>query len=217
MTFAKPFPTLCLIADAEASASKEILPLVRQAVSGGVDLVQLRGKSWSGRQFLENGLILSRFLRSIKIPLIINDRVDIALACGADGVHLGQDDLPLQHARKLLGKNKIIGISVSTADEAIEAEKNGADYVGLGPIFPTPSKETPLSPLGIEGLRLVRGTIRIPILAIGGISAHNARGLLEAGADGIAVISAILGAPDIRAATQELRKVLNLDGKAKAV
>jgi thiamine-phosphate pyrophosphorylase len=217
MTFARPFPTLCLIADAEASSGREILPLVRQAISGGVDLVQLRGKSWSGQQFLENGLILSRFLSAIKIPLIINDRVDIALACGADGVHLGQDDLPLQHARKLLGKNRIIGISVSTADEAIEAEKDGADYVGLGPIFPTPSKETPLSPLGIEGLRLVRGTIRIPILAIGGINAQNARGLLEAGADGIAVISAILGAPDIHAATQELRKVLNLDGKTRAV
>jgi thiamine-phosphate pyrophosphorylase len=210
------FPTLCLIADAEALSGREALPLVRQAVNGGVDLVQLRGKTWSGREFLDISLKLSRFLRPKKIPLIINDRVDIALACGADGVHLGQDDLPLQQARKILGKNRIIGISVSNAKEAEEAEREGADYVGLGPIFPTHSKQTPLSPLGIKGLRKVRRAIRIPILAIGGINARNSVGLLEAGADGIAVISAILGAPNIRAAAEALKKAVDPDGQTKA-
>ena len=142
--------------------------------------------------------------------------MDIALACGADGVHLGQDDLPLQQARKILGKNRIIGISVSNAKEAEEAEREGADYVGLGPIFPTQSKQTPLSPLGIKGLRKVRRAIRIPILAIGGINARNSVGLLEAGADGIAVISAILGAPNIRAAAEALKKAVDPDGQTKA-
>jgi len=216
MTLMRRFPTLCLIADAEALSGREALPLVRQAVNGGVDLVQLRGKTWSGREFLDISLKLSRFLRPKKIPLIINDRVDIALACGADGVHLGQDDLPLQQARKILGKNRIIGISVSNAKEAEEAEREGADYVGLGPIFPTQSKQTPLSPLGIKGLRKVRRAIRIPILAIGGINARNSVGLLEAGADGIAVISAILGAPNIRAAAEALKKAVDPDGQTKA-
>ncbi len=195
---------LCLVADAEAAGHRDLASIVREAAQAGATLIQLRGKKLETRRFLDMALRVSDILKRFEAPLIVNDRIDIALSCEADGVHLGQDDLPLPYARKILGKKKIIGISVNTAEEALEAESQGADYIGAGPIFYTSSKEELRSVLGLEGLQNVRQRVKIPILAIGGITADTAKGVLSSGADGIAVISAIMGAEDIHAATKNL-------------
>jgi len=203
---------LCFIADSEAAAGRDILQLIGKAVEGGATIIQLRGKKWTSREFLDIGMKAVQFLRPKGVPLIINDRVDISLACEADGVHLGQDDMPLPYARKILGKKRIIGISVATPLEAEAAEKDGADYVGAGPVFATLSK-TDLGPLlGLEGLRTIREKVKIPILAIGGISADNVADVISAGADGVAVISAIMAVADPKKAATE---IIGLIGKLK--
>jgi len=195
--------SLCFIADSEASAGRNILWLIEEAVAGGATIVQLRGKKWTVREFLTIGVEAVELLRPKGIPLIINDRTDIALACRADGVHLGQDDLPVEAARKILGLGRLIGLSVNTPEEARKAEDVGANYIGVGPIFPTLSKPD-LSPLlGVEGLRRIRAEARLPILAIGGITAARAAEVIAAGADGLAVISAIASAVSPRQASTE--------------
>jgi thiamine-phosphate pyrophosphorylase len=195
---------LCFIADSEAAAGKDILQLIGAAVEGGATIIQLRGKKWTSREFLEIGIKTVQFLRPKKIPLIINDRVDIALACEADGVHLGQDDRPLLYAREILGKKRIIGISVSTPEDAKAAEIGGADYIGAGPIFRTLSKKDVGPLLGLEGVCKIREKVKVPILAIGGISAANAADVIAAGADGVAVISAITAAENPKKAATEI-------------
>jgi len=195
---------LCFIADSEAARGKDILQLIAQAVEGGVTIVQLRGKKWTSREFLEVGMKAVRLLKPKKIPLIINDEVHIALACEASGVHLGQGDMPLRCARELMGKERIIGISVSSADEALAAEKGGSDYIGVGPVFATLSKKDIGSPLGLAGLREIRQKVKIPILAIGGISVANVADVIASGADGVAVISAIAAATDPKKAATEI-------------
>lgn len=200
---------LCFIADSEAAAGREILGFIEATVAGGATIIQLRGKLWTTKQFLETGRRALQFLKPRGIPLIINDRVDIALACGADGVHLGQDDLPLPEARKLLANGQIIGISVSTAAEAIEAEKGGADYIGAGPVFSTLSKRDLAPALGLKGLRKIRAQVGLPILAIGGIERANTEEVIKAGADGIAVISAVARAGDPARATAGLLKAID--------
>ena len=196
--------TLCLIADTEFASGRDIIRLTDAAVKEGVTLVQLRAKNLPARDFLHLALKLSEKLRRKKTPLIINDRVDIAFSCGAAGVHLGQDDLPLPYARKILGRHKLIGISVNTAEEAQSAEEEGADYLGVGPVYFTPTKKSGKPSLRLEGLRAIREKVRIPILAIGGINHKNASKVMACGADGIAVISAIWGAKNIHQATKEL-------------
>ena len=197
--------TLCLVADAEIAGDRDLINIIRQAVAGGVTLVQLRAKKLSASAFLELSLKAASLLRKKKIPLLINDRPDIALACRAGGVHLGQDDMPVAAARLLLGKDRMIGLSVSSLKEALKAEKEGADYVGLGPVFPTLTTDTPLTPLGLRGVREIRARISIPILAIGGITKDNAPEVIRAGADGIAVVSAIMSARNIAKGTRELK------------
>ena len=203
---------LCFIADSEAAAGRDILQLIGRAVEGGATIIQLRGKRSTGREFLDIGMKAVQFLRPKGVPLIINDRVDISLACEADGVHLGQDDMPLPYARKILGKKRIIGISASTVEEAKAAEKGGADYIGVGPIFQTISKINIGPPLGLEGLRKIRERVKIPILAIGGISAANAADVISTGGDGVAVISAITAVADPKKAATE---IIGLIGKLK--
>jgi thiamine-phosphate pyrophosphorylase len=195
---------LCFIADSEAVEGKDILRLIGEATDGGATLIQLRGKKWTSREFLEVGIKTFRLAAPKGTPFIINDRVDIVLACEADGVHLGQDDMPLPYARKILGKNRIIGISVSTPDEAVVAEKVGADYVGAGPVFATLSKKDPGPVLGLDSLRKIREKVKIPILAIGGINSANAAEVIRAGADGVAVISAIAAAADPKKSAAEI-------------
>jgi thiamine-phosphate pyrophosphorylase len=206
--------SLTLVADADffnkiavpGTAGRDFLGIVDAAVQGGVTVVQLRAKALPFREFLDLGLRAADRLAGTGVPLIINDRMDIALACGADGVHLGQEDMPLSTARKILGGDRIIGISVNTAMEARAAEAGGADYVGAGPAFATATKDTALPVLGPEGIRSIKRAVRIAVVAIGGINAGNAAALVHSGADGIAVVSAILGAPDARRASEELRK-----------
>lgn len=198
--------SLYLIADTEFAAGKDLLPRIREAVLGGVTVVQLRAKDVGTRDFLELASRISEQLGKLGVPFLINDRVDIVLACGATGVHLGQDDMPLPDARRFLGPDKTIGISVNTLEEAVEAQMLGADYVGLGPIYATTTKDTDLPIVGSEGIRRMHKLIDIPIIAIGGINAGNAADVLRAGAAGVAVVSAILGAADARKAAAELKK-----------
>lgn len=195
--------SLCFIADSEASAGRNILWLIEEAVAGGATIVQLRGKKWTVREFLTIGVEAVELLRPKGIPLIINDRTDIALACRADGVHLGQDDLPVEAARRILGLGRLIGLSVNTPEEARKAEDVGADYMGVGPVFPTLSKPDLPPLLGLECLRRIRAETRLPILAIGGITPARAAEVIAAGADGLAVISAIASAVSPRQASTE--------------
>ena len=145
--------SLYLVADVDFAAGRDLVRLVREAVRGGVTAVQLRAKGLGTREFLKLATRMAAVLKGRSIPLIINDRVDIALACGADGVHLGQDDMPADKARKLLGRSKIIGISVNTMKEARAAERLGADYLGLGPMYETTTKDTGLPAVGPAGIR----------------------------------------------------------------
>ncbi len=199
---------LCLIADVEAAGRRKMTALIDKAVGGGATLVQLRSKKLSSRHFLELALQTSEVLRRKNIPFIINDRLDIALASDADGVHLGQEDLPLHLARKLLGRHRIIGITVNMISEAIEAEAGGANYLGVGPVFFTATKERLKPVLGLERLKAIRKKVGIPILAVGGINAQNAAEVMATGVDGIAVVSAILGSKDVRGATRELLRAI---------
>jgi thiamine-phosphate pyrophosphorylase len=201
---------LCFIADSEALPQKDIIQVMEKAVRGGATLVQLRGKKWSDREFFSLALEAREILRPKKIPLIINDRIDIALAAEAQGVHLGQKDLPLKVARKLAGERLIIGISVNTVKEAKEAESEGANYLGAGPVFWTGSKEDLRPTLGLEGLKAICQAVSLPVLAIGGITAASIPEIMASGAAGVAVISAIARADDPEQAARSLREAIDL-------
>lgn len=178
---------------------------VRLLSLGGASLIQLREKAMPALEFYEQ----ARAAKQSGVQLIINDRVDIALAAGADGVHLGQDDLPPEAARKLLGPQAIIGYSTHNVDQAISATKLTIDYLAIGPIFGTTTKSDTAPVLGLEGLRAVRRAIReFPLAAIGGITMNNARAVIDAGADSVAVISALLSGADITSATKNLLEAL---------
>jgi thiamine-phosphate pyrophosphorylase len=189
-------PSLYAILDPEQTKGRAPSHILRELLSGGARTLQLRAKTLSPRDFLD----LARKTRTLTQPhgcrLIINDRVDIALACGADGVHLGQEDMPLHAARKLMG-DKIIGISTHDVAQAKEAEHGGADYIGFGPMFGTTTKNTGYAARGLDMLRHVRAAVRIPIVAIGGITENNVAQVWQAGADSAAIISDLLGADDI--------------------
>jgi len=200
--------SLYFVADVSASGGRDLAALAEAAAEGGVTAVQLRAKELGTRDFLNLALRLIERLAERRVPLLINDRVDVALACGAAGVHLGQEDLPVADARRLLGKGRTIGLSVNTLPEALAAEASGADYIGLGPIFATATKVTALPVLGVEGVAAVRAKVKLPIVAIGGVNEENARQLIEAGADGVAVVSALMNAPDPAAAARRLRQAL---------
>ncbi len=198
--------SLYLVADAGCVAGRALVDRVRAAVAGGVTVVQLRAKGLSGREFAALGAELAAALAGTGVPLVVNDRVDVAVACGAAGAHLGQDDVAVGLARRLLGPDATVGVSVNTPEEALRAEAEGADYVGAGPAFATATKATGLPVLGPEGVARIKRAVRIPVVAIGGVGPGNAAGLARAGADGIAVVSAVLGAPDARLAAEALRR-----------
>lgn len=196
---------LHLVTDRSLSQGRPLVEVVAEAVAGGVTCVQLREKDCSTREFLQEALALKELLQPLMVPLIINDRVDIALAVGADGVHLGQSDMPISHARRLLGPNCLIGISAESVDHAVEAEQQGADYIGISPVFSTPTKTDTAPALGLEGIRRIRQQVRIPLVGIGGINLTNARQVLAAGADGVAMVSAIMAAASPRLAAEVIR------------
>lgn len=201
--------SIYLVTDRDILRGRNLLDAVAQAIKGGVTLVQLREKNISSRGFFELATKLKKLVNSFNIPLIINDRLDIALASNADGLHIGQDDLPLVQARQLLGKDKILGYSVSNVEEAVYGEKNGADYLGAGTIFATGSKSDAGEPIGLETLREIKEAVKIPVVGIGGIGTANARAVRQTGADGISVISAILGKEDISGAAKTLSAIWN--------
>jgi len=199
---------LCFVADAGTAAGRDLALIVGEAIRGGATIVQIRAKNLGTREFLDTAKRLAGQLKGSRIPFIINDRADIALACGADGIHLGRDDMPYAEARRIMGRERLIGLSAATPEEAEEAERRGADYLGVWPVFPTLTKETGRPPLGCAGLKAIRSRVAIPILAIGGIRADNAAAVIAAGADGVAVVSAILSAADpARAAASLLSAV----------
>src|SRR5215475_13850576 len=189
-------PPLYAILDPEQTKGRTPSDLLRALLSGGARMLQLRAKALSSRDFLDLARETRKLTGSHGCRLIVNDRVDIALSCGADGVHLGQDDLPLHAARKLMG-DKIIGISTHSTEQAKEAEDGGADYIGFGPMFGTTTKATGYSSRGPAMLRQVREAVHIPIVAIGGITEANVTEVWRAGADSAAIISDLLGSDDI--------------------
>jgi thiamine-phosphate pyrophosphorylase len=200
---------LYLVTDEKASRGRDIINIVKQALKGGVTVVQLREKELSTRQFVERASELKKILKPYNVPLIINDRVDIALAIEADGVHIGQSDMPLEMVKKIVPGNMIIGLSVETVQQVREAEGLEVDYLGVSPIFSTPTKTNfDERPWGLEGLREARAISKHIIVGIGGINADNAEDVIKAGADGIAVVSGICSADDPETASRELIKIV---------
>ena len=187
---------LYAIADTVRRSGVRYDGLVQSLCAGGASLVQIRAKGESSREFLHIASKVKRICSDHNVTLIINDRLDICLAINADGVHLGQEDLPINVARKLLGDRKVIGISTHDAEQARVAEEEGADYVGFGPLFPTITKQTGYTPRGLDQLREVRSRVKIPIVAIGGITSALAPAALRAGANAVAMISEIATASD---------------------
>ncbi|MBQ2556164.1 MAG: thiamine phosphate synthase [Thermoguttaceae bacterium] len=182
-----------------------LLEQIESSLLGGTTLVQLREKDLSDCEFIQEAISVKRLCERFGVPLLINDNVNVALRSGADGVHLGQDDLPLQEARKMLGPNKIIGISTHTVEEAMKAEQGGADYVGVGSVFATQTK-LDANVLSIDYIREICQAVNIPVVAIGGIKKENMDVLRNTGVAGIAVVSAIFGQPDIEMATLRLKE-----------
>lgn len=198
---------LYLVTDQALMRGRSLADVVAAAVQGGVSCVQLREKQLGTREFLAQALILKALLAPQGIPLVINDRIDIALACGADGVHLGQNDLPADEARKLLPPEVFIGWSVESMEDVQQSAAFPVDYLGVSPVFSTPTKTDTKDPWGLEGLAVVRAATKLPLVAIGGIHAGNARAVLRAGADGLAVVSALCAADDPWAAATTLRSL----------
>jgi len=200
--------SLYLVTDRILSQPRTVEEVVRMAVKGGVTAVQLREKDISTKEFVTTARRIKEILQPFNVPLIINDRIDVAVAVDADGVHIGQQDMPCDIARRLLGKEKIIGLSVETMEQALEAENLDVDYLGVSPIFLTPTKSEIQTQWGIEGLKELRSRVRKKLIAIGGINTSNAQAVLEAGADGLAVVSAICAAGDPELAAQELKRII---------
>lgn len=193
-----------LVTDRCFSLGRPILEIVEQAVAGGVSVVQLREKDLTTRDFYEEGLLIRDFLRARGVPLIINDRIDVALALDADGVHIGQDDMPLAIARRILGAGRIIGLSVNEPAHINPETAALADYFAISPIFATPTKTDTTEPWGLDGLRRARSLTDLPLVAIGSIKLDNAREVVEAGADCVAVVTAITMATNPEKAARQL-------------
>lgn len=188
----------------------ELLHIVEEAVKGGVTLVQLREKKSSGKGFYEKALKVKELLHDYDVPLIINDRVDVALAVEADGVHVGQKDLPLSAVRKIVPETMIVGVSVSNMEEAKEAEQDGADYIGVGAVFPTGTKDD--AEVLSEGmLEEIAKSVSIPSVAIGGIKLHNLSTILNENVAGVAIVSGIMNAEDPKEAASAFRKAWKQD------
>ncbi|ADE36457.1 thiamine phosphate synthase [Methanohalophilus mahii] len=180
---------------------KGTLSDVKCAVAAGCKIVQYREKDKTTKEMIEEAILIRKICGENAI-FLVNDRIDVALAAGADGVHIGQDDMPIDSARRILGENKIIGLTVHDTDEAIEAERKGADYVGFSPVFDTTTKKDAGMGVGPERIQAVRKTINIPIVAIGGINKDNCISVIEKGVDSLVAISAIVCSDDVRRETE---------------
>lgn len=203
---AQPDYSIYLVTDDGCLQGRALIDCVREALEGGVTLVQYRAKTASSAEMYAEALQLKALCDSFNVPLIINDRLDIAMAVGAAGVHLGQDDLPCAAARKILGEDYIIGVSAHNPAEAKAALQSGADYLGCGAVFGTATKAD-VKKLGTEGLTAICREKGLPVVGIGGVTADNYREVRAAGADGAAIVSGILAQPDIRTTVRAIAKV----------
>lgn len=195
------------VTDSSQSLGRTNFEVLEGVVAGGARIVQLREKNLSKREYFEMALRFRRRTEEAGLLLIINDHLDVALAVGADGVHLGQDDLPLESARSL-APELIIGISTHSLEQALAAQAGGADYVNIGPIFPTGTKSVPIKPLGPEAIASIRPQLRIPFTVMGGINHDNIGQVIRAGAKRVAVVTAVTKAPDIAAEVRRLREMI---------
>jgi thiamine-phosphate pyrophosphorylase len=201
-----------VLTDRRACPERALVDVVRAAVRGGATVVQLRDKGASTRQMIDLGRALLQVTRPAGVPLIVNDRADVALAIDAEGVHVGQDDMPAPLARQIIGPGRILGVSAGTVDEARRAVRDGADYLGVGDVYGTPTKADAGVPIGVDGLAEIVRAVAIPVVAIGGITHDNAPAAIEAGAAGVAVISAVFGSADPEAAARRLVAIVRGQG-----
>jgi thiamine-phosphate pyrophosphorylase len=201
---------LYFVTDRGLCGNKPLEEVVIEAVKGGAAYVQLREKDVSTGFFLEEAKRIKKLLEQYRVPLIINDRVDVALACGAEGVHIGQEDMPYEIVRKLMGQKAIIGLSVETWEDVKASQKMDVNYIGVSPVFSTPTKTDTKGAWGLEGLAKIKAFSRHPLVAIGGINESNVSEVVKAGADCIAVVSAICASPHSEAAARRINKMINL-------
>lgn len=201
--------SLYLVTDRDLALGRPLPEVVEEAVKGGVTIVQLREKHCSSAEFYELALQMKKLLNGYRVPLIINDRLDIALAVDADGLHIGQHDLPCDVARRLLGKDKIIGLSVESVQDALKANEQDIDYIGISPVFDTSTKTDTATALGMEGVRQIAAISRHPSVGIGGLNHTNAAQVMQAGADGVCVVSAIMSAAEPGFAARQLKTIID--------
>ncbi len=197
---------LYLVTDRELSRLP-FFDMIEKALEGGVTVIQIREKKLSTKEFIEEALKIKEIAKRKGVPTIINDRVDIALAVDADGIHLGNEDMPIEMARKIMGK-KIIGASAHSVEEAMDKERKGANYIAVSPVFFTPTKPDAGTPLGREGIRKIKEAVKIPVIAIGGINKNNVVEVIKSGADGVAVVSAIVCSEDPEKTAREMRDLI---------
>lgn len=203
-----------LVTDRPLCMGRDLEDVVAAAVKGGATLVQLREKTANTRDFVELAKRLHALLAPLGVPLLINDRIDVALAAGVDGVHIGQSDMPYADARRLLGKEAIIGLTIDTEEQLLAAAPLDVAYLGVGPVHATSTKLDHAPPWGMEGIARARTLTKHPFVAIGAVNVANTADIMAAGADGVAVVSALCSAPDPEAAAQALRKEVDA-GRAR--
>lgn len=196
--------SLYLVSNRDNKTEKEFLNTIEEAIMGGVSIIQLREKETPTGEFFKIAIKLKQLCSKYDIPLIINDRLDIALAIDADGIHVGQSDMPATIARKIIGDEKILGVSAATVDHAITAEKDGADYIGAGSIFPTKTKDADC--ISIDCLKEIIGKVNIPVVAIGGLEENNINFLANTNISGISIVSAIMNSNNPKLSSQKLKK-----------
>jgi thiamine-phosphate pyrophosphorylase len=201
-----PDYTLYMVTDMPSVYKKGLLASVEAAIAGGVSIVQYRTDGGTKRELYENAIILRDLLRRLDVPLIINDHVDLALAIDADGVHVGQNDLPAAIVRRLIGTEKILGLSTSNREQVLDVDENVVDYIGIGPVFPTQSKRNAPPAIGVAGLTAIAAIAPVPNVAIGGITIGRAPAVYASGVTGIAVVSALSYADDVQSAAGALRE-----------
>ena len=200
--------SLYLVTDRRTFNKNPLIEVVKQALDGGVTIVQLREKHVPIKEVIRFGRELHKLTRRYRVPLIINDNIIAALAIDAEGVHVGQNDQIAFSAREMIGPDKILGVSAGTVSEAIRAQQDGADYLGVGPIFPTKTKEDARNPIGIATLEQICAAVTIPVVAIGGITQETTQSIIHAGAYGIAVVSAIVAQPNPQEAAKNLKTII---------
>lgn len=213
----RPFDlAVYLITDPVLVGVRGVLETVEAAIAGGATMIQLRDPEAKTRPLVEEARAILALTRAADIPFIVNDRIDVALATGADGVHVGQADMTVADARKLIGPEPLLGLSITSEADLDVSDLNGVDYLGVGPVFQTSTKPDAAPPINVGGLEAIATRTRIPIVAIGGLHAGNAADAIVAGASGIAIVSAICAAPDPEAATRELVEIVREARRAAA-